>query len=316
MMGSMRIGMVGLGDIASKMYLPLLATRPDADLVGVMSRSEMTVTRISSTYRVRGFTKLDDLLGLEPDMVFVHAPTAVHHEVVSTCLAAGAGVYVDKPLASNLAQCEDLLARAAQAGLLLAVGFNRRFAPMYVRARDWVAERGGVAYAVMEKHRAAIYEQSPRQAVFDDLIHVLDTLCWLLGPDAEPAGCHVRTDGAGRFVLGAGSLRTAVADASYAMARSVGADTERLALHGPGRSAEVVDLERAAFDDRADGRSVAAFGSWDTIAQRRGFDALVRHVLDSAGAPERCEVAADRVLATHRLAEAVTMAAGGSLRGQ
>lgn len=306
----MRIGMVGLGDIARKMYLPLLATRPDVELVGVMSRSVDTVASVRAAYRVPGFTDLDEMLTLEPDVVFVHAPTVAHHHLASACLAAGAGVYVDKPLAPNLAECEDLVTRADQHGLLLAVGFNRRFAPMYVRARDWLAEYGGPAYAVMEKHRARIYEQTPRQAVFDDLIHVLDTLCWLLGADAEVVGSFVRVDDAGRFLLGAGSVRTPDVDATYAMARGSGADTERLALHGHGRSAEVVDLERATFDDGAGNRTVAGFGSWDTTARRRGFDALVQHILDTADTPAQCEVAAARVLATHRLAEAITTAAG------
>jgi virulence factor len=309
--GAMRIGMIGLGDIARKVYLPLLATRPDAELVGVVSRTAATVARVGRTYRVRGFTELGDLLALRPDIVFVHAPTAAHHELASACLAADASVYVDKPLAPSVAECEDLAVQAERRGRLLAVGFNRRFAPMYVRARSWVAEHGPLAYAIMEKHRASVYEQTPRRAVFDDLIHVLDTLCWLLGPDVRLVASHVRVDGAGRFVLGTGSLRTPDVDATFAMARACGADAERLALHGYGRSAEVIDLEQAAFEGSRESRTVAAFGSWDTIAHRRGFEALVQHVLDTAGTPERCEVAAHRVLAAHHLAEGITAAAGG-----
>ena len=307
----MRIGMIGLGDIARKMYLPLLATRSDAELVGVMSKSTETVASVRRAYRVGGSTHVDDLLALEPDLVFIHAPTDAHHELVSACLSAGIGVYVDKPLAPTLAQCEDLAVQAARAGTLLAVGFNRRFAPMYLRARDWLADGGELAYATMEKHRAGMYDQSPRQAVFDDLIHVLDTLCWLLGPAVELSSSQLRIDDSGRFTRAMGSLRAGRSDATFAMVRASGADTERLALHGSGRAAEISDLERGAFDVRESDQQVATFGSWESVAQRRGFDALVRHVLDCVGAPDRCEVGAERVLPTHRLAEAVTRAAGG-----
>lgn len=300
----MRIGIIGLGDIARRLYLPLLSNRLDVELVGVMSRSADTVALVGREYRIAGqFTVLDDLLARRPDLVFVHAATAAHHELVSACLAAGTSVYVDKPLASNLADCEDLVSRADRAGRLLAVGFNRRFAPMYVRARDWLA--GGVQFAVMEKHRAALHDQTPRQAVFDDLIHVLDTMCWLLGDEAALTSTDVRRESAGHFALATGTLQTRDTAGSFAMARAVGADAERLGLHGHGRSAEVADLERCALYDQPDGRRVLSFGSWDTIAERRGFNALVRHVLDTVDEPDDCEVGGARVLASHRLAETI-----------
>ncbi|HEX6337148.1 MAG TPA: Gfo/Idh/MocA family oxidoreductase [Jiangellaceae bacterium] len=304
----MRIGIVGLGDIARKLYLPLLLNWPDIEVAGVMSRSPENVAQVGRQHRIRGlFTDLDDLLAARPDLVFIHAATAAHYELVSACLTAGSSVYVDKPLASNLSDCDDLVRRAERAGLLLAVGFNRRFAPMYVRAREWLT--GGLQFAVMEKHRAALHDQTPRQAVFDDLIHVLDTMSWLLGDGAALEASDVRLDRSGFFTLATGLLGTSTAIGSYAMARAVGADSERLALHGPGRSAEVVDLERGELSDQANGRRVITFGSWDTVAERRGFNALIQHVLATVDRPDHCEVGAGRVLATHRLAEDIVQAA-------
>jgi virulence factor len=304
----MRIGIIGLGDIARKLYLPLLLNRADVEVVGVMSRSADKVADVGRQYRIAGqFTDLDELLAARPDLVFIHAATAAHHELASACLEAGANAYVDKPLASNLADCEDLVRRADRAGRLLAVGFNRRFAPMYVRARDWLSE--GISFAVMEKHRAALHDQTPRQAVYDDLIHVLDTMSWLLGEHAELAASDVRLDPTGWFALAVGTLQAPDAAGSYAMAREAGADAERLGLHGHGRSAEVVDLERGVFDDNLDGRRVMASGSWDTVAKRRGFNALVDHVLDTVDRPDECDVNGARVLAAHRLAEAVVRSA-------
>ena len=304
----MRIGIVGLGDIARKLYLPLLLNWPDIEVAGVMSRSPENVAQVGRQHRIPGlFTDLDELLSVRPDLVFVHAATGAHHELVSACLAAGTSVYVDKPLASNLSDCDDLVRRAERAGRLLAVGFNRRFAPMYVRAREWLSS--GVQFAVMEKHRAALHDQTPRQAVFDDLIHVLDTMCWLLGDDVALTASDVRLDPSGYFSLATGLLRTRAAVGSYAMARAVGADAERLAIHGPGRSAEVVDLERSELSDQANGRQVITFGSWDTVAKRRGFTTLIQHVLDTVDRPDHCQVDARRVLATHRLAEDIVQAA-------
>jgi virulence factor len=71
----------------------------------------------------------------------------------------------------------------------------------------------------------------------------------------------------------------------------------------------VVDLERAELSDQAGGRRVISFGSWDTVAERRGFNALIKHVLDTVERPDHCEVGARRVLASHRLAEDIVQTA-------
>jgi virulence factor len=311
----MRIGIVGLGSIARRVYLPMLCNRSDLDVVGLVSRSAETVARVGQAYRISGtFTDLDDLLKSGPDLVFVHAPTLVHPEIVSACLAAGTGVYVDKPLAYTFAECAELADRAERAGRLVAVGFNRRFAPMYVRARTWIAEHGRAVQVAMEKHRATAPMQSIREAVFDDLIHVLDTITWLLGPQIELFASDIRAGPDRGFRQAVGLVRSEDACGSLAMARSVGADLERLAVHGVGHSAEVVDLERAMLDGPG-GRLVAGFGSWDTVVERRGFAALVEHVLDTADTPARCEVSAQSVLPTHRLAEGLVAEAARSCGG-
>lgn len=59
-----RIGMIGLGDIAQKAYLPILASHPKVDIVGIASRSEETVSRVGEQYRIAGrFTSVEESLG-------------------------------------------------------------------------------------------------------------------------------------------------------------------------------------------------------------------------------------------------------------
>src|SRR5262245_53426601 len=102
-------------------------------------------------YHADVFTDMGDVLARKPELIFVHAPTTAHPEIVAACLAAKAAVYVDKPLAYHLADREALASRAAAEGPLLAVCFNRRFAPLHVRARDWVTTDGNLRLGTMEK---------------------------------------------------------------------------------------------------------------------------------------------------------------------
>lgn len=127
-----RAGIVGLGSLASKMYLPLLCNHPEVEVAGLVSRSSETVESYGEQYNVpHRSTDVRDLLNLEPEIVFVSSPTETHFEIVMQCLRAGVNVFVDKPLSYELDEAEEMAALAKQRGLLLAVGFNRRFVPLY-----------------------------------------------------------------------------------------------------------------------------------------------------------------------------------------
>jgi len=300
----MRIGLIGLGDIAEKAYLPLVAGHARTELVGVASRSATAVDSVLSRYRIPfGTTDYRELLDRDLDLVLVHAATAAHFEIVSECLRRGVPTYVDKPLSADLGEAERLAGLAEERGLLLAVGFNRRFVPAYRTARYWIS--GTPRWFSLEKHRPALEDAPARHTVYDDAIHLLDTAVWLLGGadgEFERESLVLRTDAHGRMLLGAAMLGAGGANGALAMHRGSGADLERLELHGDGRSAAVTDLERLEL--RRDGRiQLPPASGWASVAHRRGFDGLLEHVLDSLGTPESCEVSASRVLPVHRLAE-------------
>lgn len=299
----MRVGVVGLGSIARRVYLPLLADSARVELIGVVSRREGVAEQVGARFAVPGrYRSVAQLLGEGPDIVFVHTESTTHAAVVSEALQAGAHVYVDKPLSPSAGLSRELGELAESVGRLLAVGFNRRFAPMQVAARNWVGEPGPLQAVRLAKHRAAVPDQTPHTAVFNDVIHSLDSLCWLLGDDVQITDAAVRTDDAGRLVSAACSARTARAVGQLLMHRGGGADSEVLDLAGAGRSGTVQDLERVRLHGDGPARFLAP-GPWTLVVERRGFTALVDHVLDSLAEPETCSVAAPRVLRAHKLAE-------------
>lgn len=300
-----RVALIGIGDIARKVYLPLLSHSKRAEIVGVMSRSAGTVEETMNSYHIsQGTTDLSTLLSWDLDAVFVHSPTETHYEIVMTCLRHGLSVYVDKPLSYDLKEAEEMANLAKSKGLLLAVGFNRRFAPMYTEAKTWMDEVGGFEQCFASKHRTRIQQASSHVTVFDDLIHMLDTLLWL-GDDQtyqllqhqllRNAEGHMKHASG---VLGLGEGRTS----SYSMVRSAGSDIEKLELHGHGRSVEIVNMEDGLFYQKENAPTMRSFGNWDTILHRRGFSDIVNHFLEHMDTPEECMVSADKVLGCHVLA--------------
>ena len=98
----MKVGCIGLGDIAQKVYLPVLALQPGIDL-HLQTRTPATLHRVAESLHVtqdRRHTDLDGLLAQDLDAAFVHAPpTAAHPEIITRLLETGVTTYVDKPFA-------------------------------------------------------------------------------------------------------------------------------------------------------------------------------------------------------------------------
>jgi virulence factor len=295
----LRIGVVGLGDIATKAYLPVLAGRPDLELT-LMSRDPDRVARVGARFGIaNATTRLADLLDAGLDAAFVHASTEAHAELVEALLMAGVDVLVDKPLAPSLAGAARLVELAEARGRSLAVGFNRRHAPVY-------AALGGLARSVVlvQKNRVALPDE-PRRVVFDDFIHVVDTLRFLLPPGEEriDVRCVVR-DGLLRTVTLA--LSSGEVTGLGVMNRVSGSNEEVVEVLGEGHKHRVLDL--ATVERHAEGTvETVRRGDWTPVPEQRGFAGLCDWFLSAVR--ERRVLSARDALRTHEICEQVVLAA-------
>ena len=130
------VGVIGLGDIAQKAYLPVLAALPGLDL-RLMTRDRAKLDRIGDAYRIAPrFTDLGELIASGISAAFVHAATAQHVPIVEQLLTAGVDVYVDKPLDYTLDGARRLVELADGCGRSLMVGFTASTRPATSRRRS------------------------------------------------------------------------------------------------------------------------------------------------------------------------------------
>ena len=196
-MKKLRVGVVGLGGIAQKAWLPVLGAATDWTLQGAWSPTREKAERICETWRMPYAASLQDL-ARDCDAVFVHTSTATHYQVVSELLNAGVHVCVDKPLAENIQDAERLIELAARKKLTLMVGFNRRFAPLYQQLK---ARSGGLASLRMDKHRTdSVGPNDLRFTLLDDYLHVVDTALWLTNGQAQLKSGTLLTNDQGQMV--------------------------------------------------------------------------------------------------------------------
>ncbi|MFE9535448.1 Gfo/Idh/MocA family protein [Streptomyces sp. NPDC006691] len=292
----MKVGCIGLGDIAQKAYLPVLSALPGTEL-HLQTRTPATLDAVGDAHRIpagQRHTDLASLLAQGLDAAFVHAPTAVHPEIVSRLVEAGVPTYVDKPLAYELAESERLVALAEERGVGLAVGFNRRLAPGYAQCADHPRE-----LILMQKNRVGLPED-PRTLVLDDFIHVVDTLRFLApGPiEHTVVRARVRDSLMEHVVLQlSGDGFTAIGT----MNRMNGSTEEILEVSGQDTKRQVLNL--AEVVDHKGQPTVRRRGDWVPVARQRGIEQSVLSFLDAVRAGET--LSARDALATHELCERV-----------
>ncbi|MER6944948.1 Gfo/Idh/MocA family oxidoreductase [Nonomuraea sp. NPDC000554] len=294
----MRTAMIGLGDIAEKAYLPVLAAQPGLDL-HLCTRNTKVLDRLGDTYRIAArSTSVDEVIKAGVDAAFVHAATGAHPELVEPLLEAGVHVYVDKPIADNLADSERLARLAKARDRSLMVGFNRRYAPGYA---DLAALPRHLI--LMEKNRQN-YPDAPRRAVFDDFIHVVDTLRFLVPGDVTDTRIRTRTRGGmlEHIVLElSGDGFTAIG----VMNRVSGAAEETCEVMGGGVKRRVVNLGDVI--DYAGGETLARRPDWVPVSRQRGIEQVCRQFLAAVRAGRRID--ADDALLTHAICEDIVMRA-------
>ncbi|MFD3944679.1 Gfo/Idh/MocA family protein [Streptomyces sp. NPDC058579] len=292
----MKVGCIGLGDIAQKAYLPVLATLPGVEL-HLQTRTKATLDRVAETHHVPPLQRhgdLDSLLSAGLDAAFVHAPTAVHPEITTRLLEAGVPTYVDKPLAYEYADSERLVELAETRGVSLAVGFNRRLAPGYAQCLEHPRE-----LILMQKNRVGLPED-PRTLVLDDFIHVVDTLRFLLPGEVEHIDVRARIrDGLMHHVVLqlSGDGFTAIG----MMNRMNGSTEEILEVSGQDTKRQILNL--ADIVDHKGQPTVRRRGDWVPVARQRGIEQAVLDFLDAVR--DGRTLSARDALRTHELCERV-----------
>ncbi len=199
----LRLGFIGAGNYAKSMLLPHLAGRSDIELSRVATLGSLSAVNAKRKF---GFETVgtdaeavltDDSI----DAVFIVTRHSSHAAFASRALEAGKAVFVEKPLALDLAQLDQLLATVDATGNdRLMVGFNRRFAPMFVAMRAHFGrctEPIVVRYLVNAGPLAADSwyrnEETEGSRFTGEGGHFVDTLSWWIGSEpvevtAECAG--------------------------------------------------------------------------------------------------------------------------------
>jgi virulence factor len=297
----MKIGVVGLGDICQKAYLPVLSVKDGIDLI-LCTRNLDTLKKVSVKYRIERHTQsVEDLIDAGIDAAFVHTATESHVSILNKLLSNNVHVYVDKPISYHYEDAEAIAELAAQKGRIVMVGFNRRFAPLYQRLQD----HGNPDIVLMQKNRVSL-PGDPRTFVFDDFIHVVDTLRFLTGHQSLDIRVRGRYEN-GRLYNVMLELMGLRAAAMGIMNRDSGKSEEVVEYMCPSNKFVVKDLIH--LHHLHNNTEIAEKpNDWEPTLYKRGFYQIVDHFVACIEGGGKSSPSLEDSLITHRLCEQIVKA--------
>jgi predicted dehydrogenase len=130
-----RVAVVGAGQWGAQ-HARVFAGRLDTELVAVAGRTTERTTARAEQYGVRPYTDIDLMIAeTSPDLISVCLPNEGHYETTRDLIDYAIPLLVEKPLVFDLAEADELLARAERSDLFFAINFNHRYAEPFRRAK-------------------------------------------------------------------------------------------------------------------------------------------------------------------------------------
>jgi predicted dehydrogenase len=167
----LRVGVVGIGYLG-KFHAQKYAALPGVEIVGVVDVIPERAREWAHKLGTQSFFSHQSLLG-KVDAVSVVVPTDLHYPITRDFLRAGCDVLVEKPIASTLAEADDLIALARKEDRILQVGHLERFNPAILAVQKKIQ-----VPLFIESHRITPFRgRGPEvDVVLDLMIHDLDII--------------------------------------------------------------------------------------------------------------------------------------------
>jgi len=296
----MRIALVGLGDIAQKAYLPVVARHPDITPI-LCTRNRAVLQQLSERYRIaEAYSSYQELLAAQPDAVMIHSSTDSHYTLARAALEQGIAVFVDKPISYRVDEAEALITLAKNNNTPLFCGFNRRYAPLYQ------APLAALPINVYYQKNRHNLPADARVFIYDDFIHVLDFVrhaARLSDVDAINPWVSAYTE---QDKLGSIQVSFAVGGRHFtaAMNRLSGQARERLEYSAHNASWQL-DNVASGLHYRDSQVTPVGFSDWDDTLYKRGFVSMIDAFVAMLQKGNADTDYLAGVLASHRLCERV-----------
>lgn len=218
----LRVMVAGLGNMGLSHALAY-HKNPGFEIVGLVNRSTVNLPEELRSYPLMNSYE-DALQQLKPDLVCVATYSDSHADYAIMAMEAGSDVFVEKPLATTVADAERVVAKAKETGRQLVIGYILRHHPSWMRLIEEARNLGGPyvfrmnlnqqsSGAHWQTHKQLMKTTSP---IVDCGVHYLDVMCQITDAKAvEVRGMGARlSDEVAEGMYNYGHLQVLFADGS------------------------------------------------------------------------------------------------------
>jgi predicted dehydrogenase len=195
-----RTMLIGLGYMGS-IWAKVLREAPDYETVAYVDSSAERRGVLRDELALEtfpGFSSVQDVIrSVAVDAAVIATPAFTHHDVCMEVLAHGLPVLVEKPLETDWAKAQNMVAEAQRRGLLLLVDQNYRWTAPFRTMKRAIQEGGlgapGFATVIHHRNRpgAGTYQQNmPHPMLLDMSTHHFDCMRYLFGREAVSVQAH------------------------------------------------------------------------------------------------------------------------------
>jgi 1,5-anhydro-D-fructose reductase (1,5-anhydro-D-mannitol-forming) len=201
---TIRWAIIGCGDVTEVKSGPGLSKARNSELVAVMRRNAERAADYARRHHVPRWSAdaHDILTASDIDAVYVASHPDTHRDYVLACAEEGKPVLVEKPMAMDHAECQEMVAACRAAGVPLWVAFYRRALPRFTAVAKLIGDGviGEVRGVQTLRYEPLPNEDSSRMPwqinpilsngglFFDGACHLFDFLDWLFGPISNAMG--------------------------------------------------------------------------------------------------------------------------------
>jgi predicted dehydrogenase len=135
----LRVGVIGCGAIAQIMHIPYLVEHERFDLVSICDAYQPVLDAVGDRYHIaKRYTDMNELLANDSLDAVVICHAGSHRDSVIAALDANKHVLVEKPLAWNLREVEEVAARAEQSDRILQMAYHKLYDPAFAYAKEQI----------------------------------------------------------------------------------------------------------------------------------------------------------------------------------
>jgi len=193
---------IGAGRVSTA-HARAVERTPGTRLVGVADVDRSRAEGFAQQWRCQAFQEYDEALKREDvHIATIALPHFLHEKVTVDACSAGKHVFIEKPMADTVEECDRMIAAAERAGVQLFVAHSQRYFAATIRAKEivWGGQIGAPVFATDTWYKPFNVETRPPWMLdrskgggmwLMDGAHMIDRTCWVLDADVEAVKAYI-----------------------------------------------------------------------------------------------------------------------------